>query len=81
MSALLRRGLGADAAEILAEEMVDTLHRQLGGSRAYFPRRSTDRSRLFKRIAELFDGRNVEEVCARLHIHRSTVYRALSKKR
>lgn len=71
-------GGDAQAAGKVARQVVDRLVEQWGARTLYVP---AQRSLRRASIAEEFNGRNVEDLAARHGVSRSSVYRAVARKK
>ncbi len=81
MTRTLCRGLGVSevVAAALVEEQIDDLRKSHGGTTMYIPvdRNKTD---VCDMARQMYTGTNAQEVCDRLGIGRTTLYRYLGRK-
>lgn len=72
----------AEAEPSLSEALAASLERKLrhefAGERVYIAKREDT---LADRIAQKFDGRNIDAIAREMHVSRRTVYRAIKKSR
>lgn len=64
-------------ASAMAVEIVEGMRHRLGGARVYLPRPNIEVRN--EQIRRLFNGRNVQEICRRFGVTKSTVYRVCNR--